>query len=307
MYYMGVTDVRKFLKKNKDVAKLGMTSLLICSIITIFKASPILNVCSEIRPWGELVFNICISIFAAFIFYIFQVYIPGEYDLKNAEKALKNDFLYLARMIDLVSIGIEEFVEIIDGKVNIKWNDPHGEQKIFFGATSDNKEVHDIAQCYSQKELTELDSIYRKKIQSIKQSSFSKYLDYDLIELLSELEKVHIIGAIHGLLFCEKYGIGHGEIDKILEESRKISLRVQKKFNVEYSFHQKELDATEIAISANAKNPHVITNIDALNNEITIEYVWQQAINNPDIMNAVNGDKSQLYGLIRQAVLDSKK
>lgn len=53
-----------------------------------------------------------------------------------------------------------------------------------------------------------------------------------------------------------------------------------------------EENAREIAISANAKNPHIITNINALNDEIAIEYGWQQAINNPDIMSAVNGDKS---------------
>lgn len=299
--------MRNFLKKNKDIAKLGVASLLICSIITIFKASPVLNVCSEIRPWGELVFNICISIFAAFIFYIFQVYIPGEYELKNAERALKSDFLYLARIIDLISMGIEEFVDIIDGKVTIKWNDPHGEQKIFFGAISDNKETHGIAQCYSQKELMELDCTYRKKIQYIKQSSFSKYLDYDLIELLSELEKVPVMGTIQGLLLCEKYGMKHQEVDDILEESRKISLKVQKKFKVEYSFHRKELDVTERVISANAQNPYVITDIDAFNNEIAIEGLWQQAMNNLDIMNIVNGDKSQLYERIRQAFLNPKK
>lgn len=124
--------------------------------------------------------------------------------MKNAKKALKSDFLYLAKMIELISIGIDEFVEIIDGKVNIKWNDPHREREIFFGVISNNKEMHGIAQCYSEKELLDLNNEYKMRIQNIKQSIFARYLDYDLIELLSELEKVQIIRLIRGLLFSEK-------------------------------------------------------------------------------------------------------
>lgn len=65
------------------------------------------------------------------------------------------------------------------------------------------------------------------------------------------------------MAYClaKKHGIEHGEITKILEDSRKVSARVQKKFNMEYSFARKELDAKERAISANAKNVQLITNL----------------------------------------------
>lgn len=160
--------MRNFFKKSGSIAKLGIISLLICAVITIFKASPTLNVCNEIRPWGELIFNICISIFAAFVFYILQVYIPGERELKNAEKALKNDFLSLARMLDIVFIGIEKFVDITDGKVQIKWNDPHGERKMFFGIILDDNDSGGSPYCYSEKELLDLSDRYKQGIQSIK-------------------------------------------------------------------------------------------------------------------------------------------
>lgn len=298
--------MRKFFKKNGSVAKLGIISLLICTIITFFKTSPTLNVCNEIRPWGELVFNICVSIFAAFIFYILQVYIPGERELKNAKEALKNDFLNLARMLEIVSIGIENFVDITDGKVHIKWNDPHGEQKIFFGIISDDNNSRGAPYCYSEKELLNLNSKYKQDIQNIKNSVFARYLDYDLVELLSELETAPVVGAIRSLLFCANSGIGYGDLDKILDESKKTSLKVQKKFNTTYKFGIKELSATERVISANAQNLQKITDIPTLNKEIAVEAAWEQAINNPDILNAVNGDKDLLYKLLRQAILEEK-
>lgn len=298
--------MKKFFKQSGSIAKLGIISLLICAIITIFKTSTTLNVCNEIRPWGELIFNICISIFAAFVFYILQVYIPGERELKNAKEALKNDFLSLARMLDIVSIGIENFVDITDGKVQIKWNDPHGGRKLFFGIISGNNNSNGTPYCYSEKELLDLSDRYKQDIQNIKNSIFARYLDYDLVELLSELEKAPVIGAIRSLLFCANSGIGYRGLNKILDESKKTSLKVQKEFNTTYTFGIKELSATERVISANAQIFQKIIDIPTLNKEITVEAAWEQAINNPDILNAINGDKDLLYKLVRQAILEEK-
>lgn len=107
-------------------------------------------------------------------------------------------------------------------------------------------------------------------------------------------------------MFCANSGIRHGELGKILDDSRKTSLKVQRKFNTIYKFGIKELSATERVISANAQNLQKITDIPTLNKEIAIESAWEQAINDPDKLKAVNGDKDLLYELLRQSILKEK-
>lgn len=57
--------------KGFSTAILGLISILSCIAITIFKASPTINVCDEIKPWGELFFSICSSMSAAVIASLF--------------------------------------------------------------------------------------------------------------------------------------------------------------------------------------------------------------------------------------------
>ncbi len=58
-------------RKNIGITILGSASAVLCIVITAFKASPVLNVCDELRPWGELLLNISTSLCAALIHIVF--------------------------------------------------------------------------------------------------------------------------------------------------------------------------------------------------------------------------------------------
>ena len=67
-----------FVANNALISLAGALALLYCCVCAGFKMSPIFNVPVELQPWGELANNISISVIAAVIFYIVQVYLPNR-------------------------------------------------------------------------------------------------------------------------------------------------------------------------------------------------------------------------------------
>lgn len=67
-----------FVTSNLLISIVGVLALLYCCICAFFKMSPKFNVPIELHPWGELISNISISVIAAVIFYIVQVYLPNR-------------------------------------------------------------------------------------------------------------------------------------------------------------------------------------------------------------------------------------
>lgn len=67
-----------FIVNNALISLAGALALLYCCVCAFFKMSPTFNVPVELQPWGELANNISISVIAAVIFYIVQVYLPNR-------------------------------------------------------------------------------------------------------------------------------------------------------------------------------------------------------------------------------------
>ena len=67
-----------FVVNNALIFLSGVLALLFCCVCAFFKMSPTFNVPVELQPWGELLNNISISVIAAVIFYIVQVYLPNR-------------------------------------------------------------------------------------------------------------------------------------------------------------------------------------------------------------------------------------
>lgn len=67
-----------FIANNALISLVGALALLYCCVCAFFKISPTFNVSAKLQPWGELANNISISVIAAVIFYIVQVYLPNR-------------------------------------------------------------------------------------------------------------------------------------------------------------------------------------------------------------------------------------
>jgi len=107
-----------FLRKNHTVTVLGILALLYCSICSIYKGSATYNVSNSIvRSFGDLFYNIGISVIAAYIFLIFQAWLNYRregIDEKYTRLYIK---LYLLRDCELLQMQLKL---IADGKKNEK-------------------------------------------------------------------------------------------------------------------------------------------------------------------------------------------
>lgn len=110
-----------FVKNNRFIFLLGLGALLYCCICAYFKSSPAYNVSAELQPWGDLLYNIAISVIAAVFFYIAQVYIPDrkrnrvlrDVTKKFCKSVLLKECNALKVRIDSIRSGFVTEVEIM--------------------------------------------------------------------------------------------------------------------------------------------------------------------------------------------------
>lgn len=74
-----------FASQNKAIVVTGVSAVIYCLACVFLKSSPTLNVSEKMYPWGEFFFNVAISVIAAVIFFIVQVYMPN----RKREQTLK--------------------------------------------------------------------------------------------------------------------------------------------------------------------------------------------------------------------------
>ncbi len=69
--------------KYRNVTLIATMALLFAFISAVFKSSPVLNIASQLRPFGELLLNICYSIIAAYVFFLYQTVLPEINKIKS--------------------------------------------------------------------------------------------------------------------------------------------------------------------------------------------------------------------------------
>lgn len=74
-----------FVSQNKAIVVTGCIAVIYCLVCVYFKSSSALNVSEKLYPWGEFVFNVAISVIAAVVFFVVQVYMPN----RKREQTLK--------------------------------------------------------------------------------------------------------------------------------------------------------------------------------------------------------------------------
>lgn len=95
----GVNSVKKenkakefwydFANQNKAIVVVGFIAVIYCLVGVCFKSNPTLNVSEKIYPWGEFIYNVAVSVIAAVIFFIVQVYIPNRKKEQTLKKYAK--------------------------------------------------------------------------------------------------------------------------------------------------------------------------------------------------------------------------
>ena len=78
-----------FSNQNKAIVVVGFIAVIYCLVWVCFKSNPTLNVSEKIYPWGEFIYNVAVSVIAAVIFFIVQVYIPNRKKEQTLKKYAK--------------------------------------------------------------------------------------------------------------------------------------------------------------------------------------------------------------------------
>ena len=101
-----------FANQNKAIVVVGFIAVIYCLVWVCFKSNPTLNVSEKIYPWGEFIYNVAVSVIAAVIFFIVQVYIPNrkkEQTLKKyAKRYIKEVLLVECNMLKIRTELIRE-------------------------------------------------------------------------------------------------------------------------------------------------------------------------------------------------------
>ena len=101
-----------FENQNKAIVVVGFIAVIYCLVWVCFKSNPTLNVSEKIYPWGEFIYNVAVSVIAAVIFFIVQVYIPNrkkEQTLKKyAKRYIKEVLLVECNMLKIRTELIRE-------------------------------------------------------------------------------------------------------------------------------------------------------------------------------------------------------
>lgn len=111
-----------FITSNVLISITGILALLFCCVCAYFKMSPTCNVSVHLQPWGEFANNIAISVIAAVIFYIVQVYLPSrkrdrvlkEVMKKYCKDVLLKECIILKARTDSIRNGEHNESEIIE-------------------------------------------------------------------------------------------------------------------------------------------------------------------------------------------------
>ncbi len=182
----------KFYKANKEICHIGIVALVISlSYACTYYMPDYLG----IEPFYSFFNNLSISYIAAMFFYVVQVYIPEERNKKKSMEVLKNNFAELTQFVDYAILMCDKHIKIKEKGATILWND-EGEQ-IFLNYKKVNSDEKPCMKKYNKFELLDWDNQFTKKISRIKETAVINYCDYEVLQELSELEKVHFFSELN--------------------------------------------------------------------------------------------------------------
>ena len=178
-----IKKVKQFYLANKGISGIGIVSILISiSYVLTYKLPDYFGI-EPIYAWLN---NIAISYVAAMIFFVVQVYIPEQKNKKHCMEVLKNNFIDLAKFLDLTILACKRHIKIKETGADLLWNSE--EEKIYIKYSKLNDIKAFSIGSYTKSEISDLDKQFNKKIAKIKESPVIKFCDYELLEILTKVE-----------------------------------------------------------------------------------------------------------------------
>lgn len=174
--------IGKFVKEYRIISLL----LLICIAINIsYAITYYMPDYFGIEGWYSLINNISISYVAAFVFFIFQVYIPQKRKEKKSFSILENDLREVIDDVDLLCRFVLLLSDLDGDEIKLKCDNL--DEPIYY-KTKRKKGAPIIQHDDARQKLQSYENTILIRIEKIKNNSQFSSLGDDLIEVLSELQ-----------------------------------------------------------------------------------------------------------------------
>ena len=238
LYAKGKSAMKKFITRNVLISIFGLISAVIVISYAITYHMPDYF---GIEGWYSLFNNISISYIAALIFYIFQVYKPECDKQKRAHMILNPAFSDLIEYMETAIACCRKYISINEnGNVAINWLNK--EEAIIYYVPQiegSNDCGHRPATKKTKADLLEMDSVFKTKINALKERIDFRDCAPDILSILSELETADFFkSTLNTALMLEgtfvKFPDFQNKVDKFEEvkDVFKKACGVTKKFEI---------------------------------------------------------------------------
>lgn len=264
--------IKKFYTKNKKISKIGFIALAICiSYIVTYNMPDYFG----IEALYSFMNNISISYLAAVIFYVVQVYIPEEDNQKKSLEILKPKFINMVEFIEVAILVCEKYIEIQPKGAQIKWTD---ENKIYFKYHKKGTEKNESVRCYTKHDMISLQSLLKKLLNEIRDTTVFKYCDYDIVREVTEIEEHSIFETVSLLVRLCDTDISFPAMNAQIKELKKHVNVVKEIYGINWEYELEDIEPGEKVIADIIKGnvEENLKSIDELNRKITKERLKNQ-------------------------------
>lgn len=217
-----IEKIRHFYFSNKEISIIGIICISISvSYILTYNMPDYFG----IEPFYSWLNNLAISYIAALIFFIVQVYVPEERNKKKCMEVLRNKFVSITTFIDVSIMLCKKHIKIKDKGADLLWNGDNEKLYIKYSKIGDNRAF--IFRSYTKREIFGLQNIFDGKISEIKNSSVIKYCDYELLELLSQIEEAKFYDSISRVIMLANAELGFPDFDNTLNKFQGMNERLK--------------------------------------------------------------------------------
>ena len=271
---------RDFIKGNRAIVVTGIVAIGYCIVCVIFKSDTKLNVNAAIRPWGEFLFNMSISVIAAVIFYIVQVFIPERSNRKKCMEILRSKLVDLITFVDVSILACKKYIRIKDNGAEILW-DCKEEGKVYFKILKQNAPKATTLKSYTKAEIFNLSKEFNKKIDNIKNSTLVNYCEYTLLESISQLEQCNFFAMLNNVIIFADTELGLKSFDESIDLIQILNNKIKKLCLIEDEFELGELNELEKRV-ADLPRRNVVQELNSIEefNKNNIKAVVKSEIKN---------------------------
>lgn len=238
----------RFIKRNKIISFFGFIASIISLSYAITYNMPDYF---GIEGWYSFFNNVSISYIAALIFYVLQVYIPECHKSQRAQKVLEPLFADLIKFMEVTIACCRRFVSVDEkDKLTIDWGDK--DKKILYFVVQSNDKVHSGKGSVNRKtvaEIIQLDSVYKEKVNKIKDSIDFRECNSEILNCFSKLETEEFyMFTIRPALMFDNSFIAFPGFHESVDQFEKIKDEFKKCCGIICNYEIRDAENKEIAL-----------------------------------------------------------